>query len=66
VSTGSGTINSITSFGNGSITFLVTITNNVASTQPTASQANQYSVTVVAAGNGWQVNNIELSSLGNP
>lgn len=65
VSTGSGTINAISSFGSGSITFTVTITNNVASTQSTATQANQYSVTVVSSGSAWQVNDIELSSLGN-
>jgi hypothetical protein len=67
VSTGSGTIDQISSFGTGptSITFLVTITNRVTSTQPTTTQSPQFTVTVVSSGGTWQVNNIELSSLGN-
>lgn len=65
VSTGSGTIDSITAFGSGSITFLVTITNEVTSTQSPQTQANEYSVTVVSSGGAWLVNDIELSSLGN-
>jgi hypothetical protein len=73
VSTGSGTIDSIRSFGTGqtsatgqpSITFLVTINQQVKSTQPTSTAANQYAVTVVSSGNSWLVNDIELSKLGN-
>jgi len=66
VSTGSGTIDQISSFGTGpTITFLVTITNRVTSTQPTTTQSPQFSVTVVSSAGAWQVNNIELSSLGN-
>jgi hypothetical protein len=68
VSTGSGTIESISSFGSGpTITFVVTITNQVTSTQPTTTAPpQQYAVTVVSSGGAWQVNNIELSSQGNP
>jgi hypothetical protein len=67
VSTGSGTIDSIYALGRNptSITFLVTINQQVSSTQPTATSANQYSVTVVSSGGTWQVNDIELSGLGN-
>jgi hypothetical protein len=67
VSTGSGTIDSISSFGTGpvSITFLVTITQQVASTQPAKTVDNQYTVTVAAAGSAWQVSDIELFGLGN-
>jgi hypothetical protein len=65
VSTGSGAINQISSFGSGSITFLVTITNQVTSTQPTTRTPSQYTVTVVSSGSTWQVDNINLSSLGN-
>jgi hypothetical protein len=67
VSTGSGTIDSIRSFGTGptSITFLVTINQQVKSTQPTSPAANQYAVTVVSSGSAWLVNDIELSKLGN-
>jgi hypothetical protein len=67
VSTGSGTINSISSFSATptSITFLVTINQQVTSTQPTPTQGNQYTVTVVSSGGGWQVSSINLSGLGN-
>jgi hypothetical protein len=67
VSTGSGTIDSIRSFGTGptSITFLVTINQQVKSTQPTSTAANQYAVTVASSGSAWLVNDIELSKLGN-
>jgi hypothetical protein len=68
VSTGSGTIESISSFGSGpTITFLVTITNQVTSTQPTTTAPpQQYAVTVVSSGGAWQVNNIQLPSQANP
>lgn len=68
VSTGSGTIDSISSFGSGnptSITFLVTISQRVTSTQPAKSLTGQYTVTVVSSGSAWQVNDIELSGVGN-
>jgi len=70
VSTGSGTIDSISSFGTSttgtSITFLVTINQKVTSTtQPTATTAPQYTLTVVSSGGPWQVSNINLSDLGN-
>lgn len=73
VSAGSGAIDSIRSFGTGqtsatgqpSITFLVTINQQVKSTQPTSTPSNQYAVTVVSSGGAWLVNDIELSNLGN-
>ncbi len=67
VSTGSGTIDSIRSFGTGptSITFLVTVNQQVTSTQPATTASPQYAVTVVSSGSAWQVNDIELSQLGN-
>jgi hypothetical protein len=68
VSTGSGTINSIRSFGTApvSITFVVTISQQVTSTQPaTTAPPQQYAVTVVSQGGTWLVNDIELSALGN-
>ncbi|HEY0938387.1 MAG TPA: hypothetical protein VGD91_32145 [Trebonia sp.] len=68
VSTGSGTIDSISSFGGApapSITFLVTISQQVKSTQPTARLSGQWAVTVVPSGGSWQVSNLQLSSLGN-
>jgi hypothetical protein len=66
VSTGSGTIDSIRSFGAGpAITFVVTINQQVTSSQPTSTQSNQYAITVASSGGAWQVNDIELSKLGN-
>jgi hypothetical protein len=68
VSTGSGTIDSIRSFGANpaSITFVVTVNQQVTSTQPaTTAPAQQYAVTLVSSGGTWQVNDLELSQLGN-
>ena len=67
VSTGSGTINSIRSFGTGptSITFLVTITQQITGTQPTPAQSSQYAITVATSGGAWQVTDLQLASLGN-
>jgi hypothetical protein len=67
VSTGSGTIDSISSFGANpaSITFSVAIAQQVVPATGTSASPSQYSITVVSTGAGWQVNNIQLSSLGN-
>jgi hypothetical protein len=65
VSTGSGTIDVIRAFATGTITFSVTITQKVTSTQPASTQSAKYAVTVVSSGGGWQVNDIELANLGN-
>jgi hypothetical protein len=67
VSTGSGAIDSISSFGSNpaSITFTVAIAQQVVPAKGTLANPSQYSITVVSAGAGWQVDNIELSSLGN-
>ena len=67
VSTGSGTINSISSFGANpaSITFTVDIAQQVVPTQGANAGPSQYSVTVELTGAAWQVNNIELVSVGN-
>jgi hypothetical protein len=68
VSTGSGTIDSIRSFGAGqakTITFVVTINEQVTSTQPTTTQSPQYAVTVASSGGAWQVTDLELAQLGN-
>ncbi len=67
VSTGKGTIDSITAFGAGpAITFTVTIAQQVtAAGQPPQTTNDQYAVTVATAGAGWQVNDIELANVGN-
>lgn len=68
VSTGSGTIDSIRSFGTTpttSITFVVTVNQQVTSTQPTNTSSGQYAVTLALSGTTWQVTDLELSTLGN-
>jgi hypothetical protein len=68
VSTGSGTIDSIRSFGTGTqvfIIFVVTIAQQVTSTQPSSTETGQWAVTVASSGSSWQVSDIELSALGN-
>ncbi|MGD0702459.1 MAG: hypothetical protein ABSA02_21575 [Trebonia sp.] len=67
VSTGSAAIDSISSFGSNpaSITFSVTITQQVVPAQGTSVSPSQYDVTVVSTGSGWQVNNIQLFNVGN-
>jgi hypothetical protein len=68
VSTGSGTIDSIRSFGAApvSITFVVTLNQQVTSTQPaTTAPPQRYAVTLVSSGGAWQVSDLELSQLGN-
>jgi hypothetical protein len=67
VSTGSGTIDSIRSFGAGptSITFVVTINQQVTPAQPGSTGSSQYAVTVISSGGTWLVNDLELSTLGN-
>jgi hypothetical protein len=67
VSTGSGTIDSIRSFATGpvSITFVVTINQQVTPALPGSTPSSQYAVTVVSSGSTWQVSDIELSALGN-
>jgi hypothetical protein len=66
VSAGSAVINSIRTFGSDSITFVVTINQKITENHGTKSQqTHQYAVTVASGGSGWQVNDIELASLGN-
>jgi hypothetical protein len=74
VATGSPTIDSITSFGPQdppgppgppSITFAVTIAQQLASTSGTVTSTPEYTITIVSSATGWQVDNIQLASLGN-
>ncbi len=69
VSSGSGTIEQILSFGTSTgpktIVFTVSISQQVTSTQPTQTQANTYNITVQSSGGPWQVSDVELASLGN-
>jgi hypothetical protein len=74
VATGTPAIDSITSFGPQdppgppgppSITFAVTIAQKLASTSGTITSTPEYTITIVSTANGWQVDDIQLASLGN-
>jgi len=65
VSAGSAVINTLRAFGPSSITFVVTIGQEITDTGGRSSVIGQYAVTVASDGSGWQVNDIELASAGN-
>ena len=73
VATGTPTIDSISSFGPeppeppgpASITFAVTIAQKLASTSGTITSTPEYAITTVSTATGWQVEDIQLASLGN-
>jgi hypothetical protein len=65
ISTSSGGITAIRSFGTGSITFLVNIVQRLATSKGTTTNSIQYAVTVVSAAGGWEVDDIELANAGN-
>jgi hypothetical protein len=67
VSTGSGTIDSMSTFSANpvSITFLVTVNERVTSTLPTSTTAYQYTVTLVPSGGTWLVDGLNLAGVGN-
>jgi len=64
VSTGTAVINSIRAFGASSLTFVATSTQHLTTTKGTSSGSAQYAITVTGSGTSWQVDNIELSSVG--
>lgn len=65
ISTSSGGIVAIRSFGAGSITFLVNITQRLTTTKATTTTTTGYAVTAESAAGGWEVNDIELQNAGN-
>jgi len=65
VSTGSADIQSLRAFGPTSLTFVVQITENLATTTGHSQQATSYAITVTGSGASWQVSDIELQSAGN-
>jgi hypothetical protein len=65
ISTSSGGIASIRSFGTGSITFVVNIAQRLSTTSGTTSSSKQYAITVISSAAGWQVNDVELAGAGN-
>lgn len=65
ISTSSGGIASIRSFGTGSITFVVNIAQRLATASGTSNSTKQYAVTVVSNASGWQINDVEIAGAGN-
>jgi hypothetical protein len=64
VSTGTAVINSLRSFGPSSLTFVVTATQHLVTSQGTTNGSTHYAITLTGSGPSWQVNDIELSTVG--
>jgi hypothetical protein len=64
VSTGTAVINSLRAFGASSLTFIATGTQHLVTPKGTSSGSARYAITVTGSGTSWQVNDIELSSVG--
>ena len=64
VSTGTAVINSIRAFGPSSLTFVATGTQHLTTTKGASNGSAQYAITVSGSGTSWQVDNIELASVG--
>jgi hypothetical protein len=65
VSTATAVINSLRAFGSSSLTFVVTVSQQITSTGGGSQTTTQYAVTVTGSGSAWQVNDIELAAAGN-
>jgi hypothetical protein len=65
VSSARTVINSIRTFGSGSLTFVVTIVQTIHSKQGKSQNTGQYAITLTGSGQNWLVNDIELASAGN-
>ena len=65
VSSARTTIDSIRTFGSGSLTFVVTIVQTMRTKQGKSQNNGQYAITLTGSGQSWLVNDIELASAGN-
>ena len=65
VSSARTVINSIRTFGPGSLTFVVTIVQTMHTKQGKSQNHVQYAITLTGSGESWLVNDIELASAGN-
>jgi hypothetical protein len=65
VSSARTVINSIRTFGSGSLTFVVTIVQTMHTKQGKSRSNGQYAITLTGSGQSWLVNDIELASAGN-
>ncbi len=64
VSTGTAVIDSLRTFGPSSLTFVVTAQQHLVTSHGTTNGSAQYAITVTGSGTSWQVNDIELSTVG--
>jgi len=64
VSTGAAVINALRAFGPSSLTFIVTGTQHLVTSKGTSNASEQYAITVTGSGSSWQVNDIQLSNVG--
>ena len=65
VSSAHTAIDSIRTFGSGSLTFVVTIVQTIRTKQGKSQNNGQYAITLTGSGQSWLVNDIELASAGN-
>jgi hypothetical protein len=65
VSSARTVINSIRTFGSGSLTFVVTIAQTMHTKQGNSRSNGQFAITLTGSGQSWLVNDIELASAGN-
>lgn len=63
--TATAVILSLRAFGPSSLTFVVAITQRIASTKGASKQTTDYAVTLTGNGSTWRVNDIQLASAGN-
>jgi hypothetical protein len=65
VSAGSATISALRTFGAGSITFVVAVTQRITARSGPSRLTTDYAVTVSGAGTSWQVTGLQLATAGN-
>lgn len=65
VSSGTAAIVGLRAFGQNSLTFVVSLTQRLQTSQGTSSTASRFAVTVTGSGTAWQVNDIEPATAGN-
>jgi hypothetical protein len=63
--TATAAILSLRAFGPSSLTFVVRVTQRIASTKGTSQQTSDYAITLTGNGTAWQVSDIQLASAGN-
>ncbi len=64
VSTGTAVITSLRAFGPSSLTLVITATQHLVTSHGTTNGSTQYAVTVTGSGTSWQVNDIQLATVG--